>query len=161
MLPPLFIRNKEQLKTIYSELFNNLIDGRTISEKNGTRYQVFKSFLILNKLMKYNKYGLWRNNDELLNFYTTINTKLYKTNNNYIVYYFDYGIYALYFNNYLVSFFNNKDFTIYIFEPEKRTNNKYNKTVLNNIKAFKEILNNNILFLNLEFIKIINDFKLY
>ena len=161
MLCPLVIRNHEQLKTIYADLFNNNVDGETISNHKGRRYKVFKSFLILNKLIKYNKYNLWRNNDEILLFYNNIDTKIYKTNKNYIVFYKDYGVYALYFNDYLVSFFNDKDLNIYLFEPEGRTNNKYNKTVLNNIKAFKEILNNNILFLNLEFIKIINDFKLY
>jgi len=158
------LRDGDQLRFIYCELFDNRAEGirRTLTERETTdRAKVFKSFIILNKLIKYNKCNLWRNNDDIIYFYNNIDTKQYKTKYNYVIYYKDYNIYALFFNNYLISFFNTTDFNIFIFNPERQANNWRHKILLNNIKCFKDILKNNILFLNLTYTDINNNFKLY
>ena len=158
------LRDGDRLRQIYCDLFDNRAEGiiRTLTERETTqRQKVFKSFIILNKLIKYNKLNLWRNNEDIIFFHNNVDTKQYKTKYNYIIYYKDYNIYGLFFNNYLISFFDTREFNIFIFNPYNPTNNRRHKNLLNNIKTFKNILKNNILFLSLTYTEINNNFKLY
>ena len=163
------LREDDQIRALYCDMFNsNHLGqpgrGRVIRDKWGTREQIFKSFLILNKALKYINKSLWRNNDEIIFFYKNIDQKKYRNNYNYIVYYSNYHIYALFFNNYLIAYFRastDSDHEIFIFHPAEHANNRKHKNLLNNIDAFIKIINNNILFLNLTYTHINNNFKLY
>ena len=149
------------LNMIYGDLWNNKEKAVKLGTKNNKRLKIFNSFLILYKTIKYNKCNLWGNNKELLIFYKNNDTNIYYNKYNYIKYYKEYNIYALYFNDYLISYFDLDNFIIYIFNPIYKTINKYNKNLLNNINIFKETIKNNKKYLNLNIININNDFKYY